>query len=176
MEMSIITFLNHYLVGFKLSKGKLYQTVATLGEQWYLSFDIKPGTKRISTLSSIVHATINKNNNILGARIPAVFFLPNSRKLQICTGLGTNQNYCYSSPTDLPTDRYTNVQIRQNWDTKTNVYKYIITIDGQVKRSVTNTRAQTFRFVNLYAADPWHSAADANIRNLAYKNLPNGKF
>ena len=164
------------LVGFKLSKGKLYQTVATLGEQWYLSFDIKPGTKRISTLSSIVHATVKENNNRVGARIPAVFFLANSRKLRICTGLGNNKNHCYNSPKNLPTNRYTNVQVRQNWDTKANVYKYIINIDGQEKRSVTNTRAQTFKFVKLWAADKWHSPADAHIRNLVYKNLPNGKL
>ena len=126
------------------------------------------------TWANIVHATIGGNSQNYGDRIPGVWFPPKTRKLHICTALGTKRNYCHDYGS-LPRNQYTNVQIRQTWNTKSKVYQYIITINGKVRRRVTNTRAQVFKNVKLWASDPWHKAADATVRNLAYVNLPNGK-
>ena len=168
-------FFNFFLtVGFKLSRAKQFKFIPQLGKQWYLSFDIIPGKTIVSTWASIVHSTIGGNFNNYGDRIPAIWFRPGTRALHICTALGTNKNYCFNHG-NLPRNRFTNIQIRQTWSTKENVYKYIITINGRITRSVTNTRAQVFKNVKLWASDPWHRTADAFVRNLVFKNLPNGK-
>eukprot|EP00111_Clytia_hemisphaerica_P023396 TCONS_00068913-protein len=64
--------------------------------------------------------------------------------------------------------------IRQTYDSSKNIYNYIITIDGLVKRIARNTRPTIFKSVKMWAADPWHHAADAIVRNLVFKNLPYG--
>ena len=157
-----------------MSRAKKFKVLPQLGKQWYLSFDIIPGKALVDTWANIVHATIGGNIDNYGDRTPGVWFRPKTRRLHICTALGTNRNYCYDHGT-LP-NRFTNVQVRQTWSTEENVYKYIITIDGRVVRRVTNTRAQVFKNVTLYASDPWHKAADAFVRNLVFTNLPNGKM
>ena len=146
-----------------------------LERQWYLSFDIIPGKKLRKSWTSILHASIKSNNKKYGDRTPAILFRPKTRRLHICTALGGKKNYCYNSKS-LPKNRYTNVQVRQTWNTKSKVYQYIITIDGRVVRRVTNTRAQVFKNVKLWVSSPWLKEADASIRNLVYVNLPNGKY
>ena len=71
-------------------------------------------------------------------------------------------------------NKFTNVQIRQTWDTKKNIFRYIISIDRVLKHTINNPRPVAIRDVKLWASDPWNDAVDATIRNLVFENLPYG--
>ena len=174
LQKRMVKYLWFFIDGFKPFRENRLRVLPELGRQWYLSFDILPGKKVFNSWTNIVHSTIGGNNKNVGDRIPAVWFRPRTTGLCICTALGNDKNYCYNHG-NLPKNRFTNVQVRQTWSTEENVYKYIITIDGRVVRRVTNTRAQVFKKVALWASSPWHKTANAFVRNLVFKNLPNGK-
>ena len=165
----------YFQAGFNLAKGKLLKQIPIVERQWYLSFDIQPGQKVLETLGSILNLTIGGDPTQYGNRITAVFLKPKSTELMVCTTLGTNKDNCYNIGGNLQSNKFTNVQIRQTWDTKHKVYKSIISFDNEIKHSVNNPTPLVFRNVNLWAADPWNNAADAIIRNLVFKNLPNGR-
>ena len=118
--------------------------------------------------------TIGGDFNQHGSRFTSVSLNSKSRRLSICTTLGTNNNRCYNSPNNLPMNKFTNVQIRQTWDTKKNIFRYIISIDRVLKHTINNPRPVAIRNVKLWASDPWNDAADATIRNLVFENLPYG--
>ena len=99
---------------------------------------------------------------------------PNSRTLQLCTILDTNKNHCFNAG-NMPTNKFTNVQIRQNWDRTNNDFRLVIAIDGKIRQTTVNSKPQLFRDVTLWAADPSHVQADAVVKNLVFKNLPHGK-
>ena len=120
--------------------------------------------------------TIGGDSNKYGKRITVIFLNPKTTKLSICTTFKTNSNNCFNSAISLSRKKFTNIQIRQNWDTTQNVYKYTISLDRIPKYTVTNLTPQAIRDVKLWASDPWNEVADATMRNLVFKNLPNGKI
>ena len=107
MLKAISIMSNHFSfsAGFQVQKGRLIDFIPRVEQQYYLSFEVKPGPRIIPHWGSIVHLTIHGNLGKLGERIPAVWFHPRTRALHICTALGTNVNYCYNSG-NLPTNRY----------------------------------------------------------------------
>ena len=158
-------------------------------KQWYLSFDINPGKKLRSTSVNIVYSSFGSVSKINKDVIPVVSFNRKTKKLHICRTVKTNKNYCFNY-SNLPNNRYTNVQVRQTWNTKSNVYQYIITINGVVRQAVTNTRAQVFKNVKVWTNYPYQrnrrqrnrrqrnrrNKRNSFIKNLVFQNLPSGKY
>ena len=103
--------------------------------------------------------------------IPAVWFNPSSTRLHICTALN-GRNLCYDSQT-LPLHKYTKVEIAQVQMHGTE-YFYVILVGGQRVYQTVNTHARYFHNVKVYKANPWQLAADADIKNLVFRNLKRG--
>ena len=72
---------------------------------WKLSFELNP-VGEVGGFSSIIHATINGNIGAAGERIPAVWFISNTRKMHITSDIGDNTNYVYNTNFNLPRDRF----------------------------------------------------------------------
>lgn len=119
--------------------------------------------------------TIGGDINSYGNKFTAISFNPKTTKLNICTTLGTNTNYCYNSAKNLPRKKFINIQVRQTLDIKQNIYKYIISIDNVLSYTVNNLTPLAIRNVKLWVSDPWNDAADVTVRNLVFENLPHGK-
>ena len=65
------------------TKGKVIENVNVLHKFWELRFAINPRASRAGW-TSLVHATAVGNKDIIGARIPGVFFRPGTTILHIC--------------------------------------------------------------------------------------------
>ena len=163
-----------YIGGFTLVKNRIFSQLPRVGKQWYLSFDVKP-TGTIRSSSNIVHATIGKDSERFGDRIPAVWFRPGRTELSICSAVNDQKNYCWTSRA-LPLNKFTNVRIRQVWNPTLHVYEFIVELNDVVVHKVVNNGAESFDNVLLYASNPWNVPAKAVVRHLVFQNLPNGKL
>jgi len=156
-----------------LIKNRIFSSLPRVGKQWYLSFDVKP-TGTVGSLSNIVHATIGKDSERFGDRIPGVWFRPGKTELSICSAVNEKKNSCWTSKA-LPLNKFTNVRVRQVWNPKLSVYELIVELDDKVVHKVVNHGAEIFENVLFYASNPWHTPAKAVVRHLVFQNLPNGK-
>ena len=144
-----------------------------MGQQWYLSFDLKP-TGTTGALSNILHLTRGGDESRIGDKMPSVSFLPRTSRLQVCNAVGYNKSHCFESPTSLELNDYVNVRIRQTWDVKYSTYRIYIELDNNLVYNITNIAAREFTNMLLYVSDPWNPPAKAEIKNLVFKNLPFG--
>ena len=144
-----------------------------LEQQWYLSFDIKP-KGNVGQFGNIFHATKGGNSAAYGDRIPAIWFLPGQLKMHICCSINSKKNHCFNTKTDLPTTTFTNVRVSQTWNSTHYVYQ--IFVNGDLKSSQVNFSPDVFKNVKVYAADPWYPAANADVKNLVFQNIPSGKW
>ena len=113
-----------------------------------------------------------QQNKKLGDSIPAVFFIPKTTRLLICTGLGSNANKCYKT-NPLPLERWATVaivQIQQG-----NKYFFTINLNGKQLVLAENKNPRYYPGVSIYRSDRFYGPAPAKIRSLKYKNLPGGK-
>ena len=55
-------------------------------------------------------------------------------------------------------------------------YFYEIKINGSVIYSTVNTDPKSFDDVRVYAADPWYTPVDGEIKNLKISNKSSGNF
>ena len=145
-----------------------------LEQQWYLSFDIKPkGT--VNKWGNIFHATTDGNSGQYGFRIPAIWFRPDKLELQFCYSINGNgkPHRCFESDDALSTTSFTNVRVSQTWNGTQYVFQ--IFINGVVKFSEVNFSPDIFENVKVYASNPWDPAANADVKNLVFKNIPSGR-
>ena len=98
--------------------------------QYEISFQIKP-VSITSGWSSILHLTARSNNRYMGDRIPAVFFYPGTTQLHVCSAIGNNRNYCFTTRQALPRNRFTKVNIRQIYDKTKRVFVFAVLINGK---------------------------------------------
>ena len=148
----------------------------TLLRGWKLSFELNP-VGEVGGYSSIIHATINGNRGH-GQRIPAVWFLSNTRKLHIVSGVGANYNYIYNTKFNLPRNRFSTIVIQQIQKNDLS-YHFQIIINGRLIHSVLNSRPKVFHNVKYYGSSPWYKPAKAMIRNVnleQYKHRGMCKF
>jgi len=130
-----------------------------------LSLDVKPITP-IKSWGSILHVTKGGNRASLGDRIPAIWFIPRSKRLHICASIGSKKNHCVNGKADLPTNKFTNIRISQVFRPDKNGYWYIIHVNRKLVHQIRNTKPLTLGNVKVFMADPWFSAANALVKNV----------
>jgi len=111
-----------------------------------------------------LHFTTESNSGD-GSRNPAIFVKPNSHKLQICAAV--NNEWNWNKETDeLDVEKWIKINICQYLEKGTENYRFAVEVDNAVLVNTTNTAPVRFNNVKAYAPDPFHIAADVEIRNL----------
>lgn len=110
-------------------KNTLVRTFYCFQNQFEISFQIKP-TSITTGISSILHLTARSDNHYMGDRVPAVFFYPGTTRLEVCTAIGGNRNYCFTTQRALPMNQFTMVDIRQIKDKLNGAFLFTISING----------------------------------------------
>ena len=151
-----------------LQQNRVVATKKHLLRGWKLSFNINP-FGIVHGWSSILHATIGKNNGRYGDRTPGIWFHGGSTKLHICSAINGNRNLCYNSK-PLPRNRFSTILIQQIQKAN-HQYFFQIYINGRKVFDVLNKRPQVFANVKYYASDPWFNAARAIITKFRVINL-----
>ena len=156
-------------------QNNLIRTFPFYFNEYEVSLDIMPTSGKVSDWASIFHVTKGGNHGNIGDRMPAMWFLPGTRRLHICTALGTNPNYCVDGTSDIPAHVYTNINIQQKL-LSNGSYQYNIRVNGSVRSQVINTNKipPTLYNAKLYLGNPWNSSAKANVKNLVIKSEPTG--
>uniref|UniRef100_A0A7M5V0H6 Uncharacterized protein n=1 Tax=Clytia hemisphaerica TaxID=252671 RepID=A0A7M5V0H6_9CNID len=151
----------------KLEKSKMVTKIPKVGKQWAVSFDVKQIAKAPGW-TNIIHLSARENCCQVGDRVPAVWFWADSSKLHICFPVDDQGNTCFNKVID--SGKFVTVSIEQRkYESK---YKTVVTIAGeQVYTKEHKTEPKEFNDVKLWAADPWHNAANAEIQNLEFKNI-----
>ena len=122
-----------------------------------------------------MHATATGGNyGQYGDRIPAVWFYPNTTRLHVVAGHGGEgeDTVAYQSYNDecpiteqLEIGTTTRVKIVMK-STQVRVF-----YNGTLKCAEARVDRSIFSNATIYAADPWHAAADGLISNLYFKRL-----
>ena len=154
-------------------RNNLIRRIPVYFNEFEVSFDVKP-TGTVSTWASILHVTKGGNNNNAGDRLPAIWFVPGTRRLAVFTAHGTNKNFGVTGTADIPASVFTNVHIQQR-RLSNNSYEYSIKINGNTKHRSINTNPLTIYNAKVYLGDPWYLAAKAQVKNLVIKSEPTGK-
>ena len=118
--------------------------------------------------------TVGDNSGKYGSRTPFIQFHKGSTKILVCSAINGNKNYCWSSNQELQLNVFSNIQIRQTWDTQERKYVFFVFINGKKECRIVNNSPAKFDNVKLYASSPWYHPAQAIIKNLVFTNLPNG--
>ena len=142
-----------------ITKGSLVTTLPVLPKQYEISFDFKP-TKWIRGWSNIIHLSTNGNIG-WGNRIPA--FFPLGRKVGIVNALSGNGNYYFWS---LPLLLKKWVHFRMMQRLEGGKYVYRVYMDGFLLREKVNSKAQDFKYVDVWVGCKWYNAQPGVIKNL----------
>ena len=137
---------------------------------YILSFEIVP-TGTVELWSNILRFTNGGNCCGFGNRSPGFWFYPGSVQLHVEIGDSTYGEWYYTTPITLPFNVRTKVTLESNGpDVKLSVGETVYLAKQPTRRYCGN--------LTVYAGDPWHPAANAEIYNLSYKILPpaNGKY
>lgn len=156
---------NLFLIEYKLTRNQLIKTFPTYHEQFYLSIDVKP-LGVVSGWGSIIHVTKGGDENEFGNRIPAIWFHPGTKRLHICTAIGSSSRHCHDEKVDLPTHRFTNIQISQAVLSGADIFWYSIAIDKKTVFAVENPNPLYLSNVKVFMANPWHISANALVKNV----------
>lgn len=164
-----------FYTDYKLVRSQLVKTFPTYHQEYDLSLDVKP-LGVVSSWGSIIHVTKGENIANFGDRIPAVWFHPGNKKLHICSSVGSNRNHCVNGNADLPSNKFTNIRISQLFRPDTNAYWYLVHVDKKLIHQIKNTNPITLGNVKVYMANPWHSAANALVKNVKVTTSQGGLF
>ena len=136
---------------------------------YIVSFEIVP-TGTVVLWSSILRFTNGGNCCGFGNRSPGFWFYPGSIELATVIGDSIDGDWHYTSNIPLPFNVRTKVTLEANGPDVT------LSVGEAVYRDKQPTRRYCGN-LTVYAGDPWHPAANAEIYNLSYKILPptNGK-
>ncbi|XP_066915488.1 uncharacterized protein [Clytia hemisphaerica] len=151
----------------QVTRSKLLTTLPELTKEWKVSMDVKLKSKK-GGWTNIIHATTGHNCCHRGQRVPAIFVFSNQYRSHICSPLGGYGNHNYND-IYFPQNQYTNVVMQQK---KFNgQYRYQIFQNNAIRHNVTQTKPEVFKNVKYYISDPWHNAADADVKNIVIENL-----
>ena len=132
---------------------------------YILSFEIKPIGVVPGNWANILRFTTGIDHGKIGSRSPAIWFWPGETKL----GVYVNDEWYPPTETSyaLPLNVFTKVVLEVNG----------LDMKLTVGQSVYPSKQSYRRFAGsqiVYASDPWHTAANAELINLVYKILPAG--
>ena len=142
-------------------------TLATLGHEYEVSFDVFPlsfGT----AFHNIVHMTTGKVCCDAPDRTPAIWFRPSggtstTRALHMASSVNGVQHQ-FNPTTLFPLFQWVNVRFKQGWSTGV-VYYEIFINEVRVHRTV-NTKPAVYHNVKVYASNPWDNPQEGFISNL----------
>ena len=154
-------------------RNNLIRTFPVYFNEFEISIDVMP-TGQVSGISNIVRVTRGSDTIHFGDRLPAIFFLPNSRRLHICSSVNYYSSYCVDGGYNLPYSRYTNINIRQRRVKSNNSFLYSVSIDGYVRHQVVNWKPITLYNARVYLSDPWYTSARVKVKNLVVNSEPTG--
>ena len=135
-----------------------------------VGFQITPNDNILSVWGNIVHLTATGENCCnYGDRVPGIWFHPGTRRLHIRDGHGTDGNAGCDPEEQLSANVPTTVRVEM----RPGFVEVWFGEPGSDELRCTAARGdrQTFDNVVVYAADPWHAAADASINNFYVKEL-----
>ena len=153
---------------FKPTKDNKLADVPVVKKEFIFSVEIKPN-KKVKGWSSITRITDGGNCCKPGNRVPMIKFRPNSYRLHISFAINGNGNRHFDTA-ELKEGEYSTVVIKQTF-MYGNKYRYSIRINGEEVFQTTNTKAQEFKNVKLYAGDEYFTPADCFIKNLKLNNI-----
>jgi len=135
-------------------------------KNYRLEFTIIPIGK-IGGLSNILHATTSDKDCCgIGDRMPSIWFLGNTTRLQIRQGNKNNGNDGLDVPKQLPLNKETTVIIEL-------IEKYMtVQLTGAISwKGVKMMSAdRPYGKAKIYLSNPWHNASQAKIKNLKWTN------
>ena len=161
-----------FLLLVTLKRGKLLQTISEQNKCWYLSFQVKLYGV-VTDFGNIVRLTLGHDMTYYGDRNPSITTAPGSTLLYVASSVSGNLNYVTNTGFYLPLNTWVSVVAKQLKNAEDKYY-YTIMVNGKAVLNVENTQAEVFKNVQLFAGDPWHSAANGAIKNLVYKNIYEG--
>ena len=169
-------YLSLLLVDFPRANN-LIRTFLIYFNEYEVSLDVMPTSGTVSGWASIFHITKGGNYGSFGDRMPAMWFRPGTRRLHICTALGTNPNYCVDGTSDIPAHVFTNINIQQK-RLSSGSYQYTIKTNGTVRVQFINTNpgVPTLYNAKVYFGSPWEKPAKVNVRNFVIKSEPTGNL
>ena len=154
----------------------LSKTLATLTNEWRLSFSVRILGLPQGGFSSVIHVIggegANGNGNgegKMGSRNPAIYMNGNSgTKLLFRATIGNNNNKIFDTE-ELALNEWITVEVVQ----KKVCEKFIQTtlINGEVLYSEENTVPQTYENVELWASDDEYHSADVELCQIEWDNL-----
>jgi hypothetical protein len=122
----------------------------------------------INKLTSIFRFTLTRTDTGKpGDRIPAVFFLPGTTRLQVCMGRLDNELASFEARNALPLHKTSRVAIRLSGEELT------VCVDGDevIYDKAYMNKHPGYKNVNIYAADEFNPPADCTLSNLLYLHL-----
>jgi len=87
----------------------------------------------------------------------------------ICSAVGNSGNNCYNPKDPAPMNKFTTILIKQELEGAK--YMYSITIGGQKLYNIENKAPKVYTNVKIFASNNFHTAANAELRNLEIINL-----
>ncbi|XP_065662973.1 uncharacterized protein LOC136085581 [Hydra vulgaris] len=164
-DFLIINGKVEYIVGntpTPLVKGNIIAEIPTLDKEYLISYDVYPNNF-VPYYHSVIHFTIGSNIDYYGDRTPGIWFHENGDgTLLVAAPINGYENYIFNT-NPFKLNSWTNIEVSQFL--KTTYYLYTIRINGDVVFSVTNSQAQNFESVKVYASDPWYEVQDGFIKN-----------
>ena len=154
-------------------RNHLIRTFPVYFNEYEVSLDIKPTGHVNSGWENIFRVTKGSDTVSIGDRLPAIWFLPFTKRLYICTAINFNKSHCFDGGYNLPFSVFTNVKIQQQ-RLSDNSYQYSIKINGVTRHEINNTNPVILYNAKVYLGDPWYNPAKAQIKNLIVKSEPTG--
>ena len=147
----------------QLKKNNLIKTLSRLGKEWEISFEFKPENYDRSGFTNILHLSIGEDLTVVGDRIPAIFYHPDSG-LHVATAIGNDPNFTRDIKPAPPLGKWTSIVVSQlKYFSKTT---FLVHVDGAATFTVENPAPKEFSNVKVFAADPWWDTQPGSIRSL----------
>lgn len=152
-------------------KGAVVDRIPVWHKQWRVSVDLMP-LKKAPCWTNVYHFTTGGDTGIDGFRIPGIWFLAHSFKMEIRTWIDRT-DFVYFTKTDLPTNEMSTITLEQiQDDSEQGKFFYKIYVNNALLLRVENKHPEVYRNVIVYKSDPWYSAANAIIKNFNYYSIP----
>uniref|UniRef100_A0A7M5UIV1 Cnidarian restricted protein n=2 Tax=Clytia hemisphaerica TaxID=252671 RepID=A0A7M5UIV1_9CNID len=135
-------------VGYTLRKNFIHDAFETWSPAYSITFQIKP-LYIVNHWTSILHFTTGGNLGAHGRRVPAVFIMPHTSILHICTSLHNSNNWCVNSAA-LPLHKYSYVTISQYPSNIPTKYMYRVYVNGKLLANVENKTPRYFQNIKVY--------------------------
>jgi len=150
--------------------------ISSMGSQFFISFEILVEQFTNNEFENVIHFTKGANGGA-GGRIPGIW-LHNSKALHITSDIdgqwNNGGNIKDTDDKDLKENTWYKVEISQEPTEKAGESKWEVSLNGVSKMSKINKKPTIFKNddpktkpVLIYISDPWHTAANAKVRNLA---------